>query len=412
MIPASTTRTQPQKLKEIDGGVTAPRGFTAGGLACGIRDDSKDLAIIRSEQPGVVAGVFTTNRVQAAPVLVDQQQMKGGLCSAIIINSGVANACTGNQGMEDAWTMVRTTAQALDVPEAEVMIASTGVIGRLLPMDKIADGTARLASQLTPDGGSDAAEAIMTTDTRAKQCAVQLQIDGETVTIGGMAKGAGMIAPNMATMLGFVTTDARIPQPLLLEALRQANRRSFNRISVDGDMSTNDTVLIVANGAAMKQEIAAGSDAYDAFYAALEHVMITLGKMIVSDGEGATRLVEINVKGAPSEDDADTAARYVANSNLVKTAIHGADANWGRILPAMGSSDVKFDPARVEIFFDDLQILSEGFHSDFDEDRATQILSQKEVTITIDLHAGTGEARFWTCDFSKDYVDINASYRT
>ncbi len=397
---------------DIEGGIAAPRGFVAGGLACGIRDESKDLAIVRSAVPATVAAVFTTNRVQAAPVLLDKEQMKGGRCSAIVVNSGVANACTGDRGMADGREMIRLGAEALGIPPAEVMIASTGVIGRHLPMQKIADGITRLGGALSANGGADAAEAIMTTDTKPKQAAVEIEIDGHTVRVGGMAKGAGMIAPNMATMLGFVTTDARLEQPALLAALRRANARSFNRISVDGDMSTNDTVLLLANGEAMTTTIDEGTAAFESFCEALQHVMTSLAMQIVRDGEGATRLVEIHVKGAPSEADADTAARLVANSNLVKTAIHGADANWGRILPAIGSSAIEFDPSNTEIFFGDLRILAPDYQSDFDEARAKEILSQSDVRITIDLHAGEGQARFWTCDLSKDYVDINASYRT
>lgn len=400
-------------VSECDGGVTAPRGFVAGGLYCGIRKVKKDIAIIRSEVPATAAGVFTLNKTQAAPILVCKSQLKRSpYCSAVVVNSGNANACTGERGLNDAWTMVKTTAVALGVPEEQVLVSSTGVIGQYLPMDKVVAGIQQLAGQLSRSGNNDAAEAIMTTDTYPKQVAVQFTLGNAVVTIGAMAKGSGMIAPNMATMLAFITTDIGIDPPLLQKALVAANHRSFNRITVDGDMSTNDMALILANGLAQNKHVAEDSEEYRLFSSALEYVMIKLAKMIARDGEGATKLIEVVVKGAMNEEEAAEAARAVANSNLVKTAIHGADANWGRILAAVGSSGIEFNPDNVEIAFNDLPVLKRNYTIMLDEEKAKQILSQENVVVTINLHQGQHAARFWTCDLTKEYVHINASYRS
>jgi glutamate N-acetyltransferase/amino-acid N-acetyltransferase len=373
----------------------------------------KDLAMIMSANPAVVAGVFTLNRTQAAPVLVDKAQLqRSKQCSAVVVNSGNANACTGERGLNDAWDMVRLTAQALNLPEEHVMISSTGVIGQYLPMDKMAEGIRQLAGQLKVEGNSDAAQAIMTTDTFAKEAAVRFTLGSATVTIGGMAKGSGMIAPNMATMLGFITTDVSISHRLLQKALSRANQRSFNRISVDGDMSTNDMVLVLANGQAKNESFGEHSEEFQLFSAALEYVLIKLAKMIARDGEGATKLIEIVVKGATSEEEAAQAARSVANSNLVKTAIHGCDANWGRIMAAVGYSGVVFNPEETEIFFDELPVLKRNYEIVLDEEKARAILSKDTVQIVIDLNHGSQQARFWTCDLTKEYVHINASYRS
>lgn len=400
-------------VNECEGGVTAPRGFFAGGLYCGIRKVKKDIAIIRSEVPATVAGVFTLNKTQAAPILVCKAQLKKSpYGSAVVVNSGNANACTGERGLNDAWTMVKTTAATLSVPEDQVMVSSTGVIGQYLPMEKVVAGIQRLAGQLSRNGSMDAAEAIMTTDTFLKQVAVKFTFGNAVVTIGGMAKGSGMIAPNMATMLAFITTDIAIDQPLLHKALVSANSRSFNRITVDGDMSTNDMALIMANGLAKNRPFTEDSEEYQLFYSALEYVMIKLAKMIARDGEGATKLIEIVVKGASSEEEAAQAARAVANSNLVKTAIHGADANWGRILAAVGYSGIDFNPDHVEISFNDLPVLKRNYEIVLDEEKAKQILSQENIVVTINLNQGQQSARFWTCDLTKEYVHINASYRS
>ena len=400
-------------LNECSGGVTAPQGFLAGGLYSGIRKVKKDLTIIQSTVPAEVAAVFTLNKTQAAPITVGKLQLqKSHLCSAIVANSGNANACTGERGLNDAWMMVDAAAESLNLPREQVMVASTGVIGQYMPMDKIAAGIRQLSGQLSRNGNKDAAEAIMTTDTYSKEVAVQFTLGSSIVTIGGMAKGSGMIAPNMATMLAFLTTDAVIAHPVLQKALRHANDRSFNRITVDGDMSTNDMAMILANGTAKNKLIKDHSEEYQMFLAALEYVMIKLAKMIARDGEGATKLIEVLVTGAVSEDEAVQAARAVANSNLVKTAIHGADANWGRILAAVGYSGIDFNPDDVEISFGDMSVLKKNYDVTLDEEKAKHILSQENVVIGIHLHRGNQTARFWTCDLTKEYVHINASYRS
>jgi len=402
-----------QSLNECSGGVTAPRGFVAGGLYAGIRKAKKDLAIVQSTTPATAAGVFTLNKTQAACILVDKQQLhRAAKCSAIVVNSGNANACTGERGLNDAWATVDATASALKVPREQVLVSSTGVIGQYLPMDKMVAGINELASQLSPTGNRDAAEAIMTTDTFSKETAVKFSFGSSEITIGGMAKGSGMIAPNMATMLAFVTTDAVMDHALLAKALKQANAKSFNRITVDGDTSTNDMALILANGQARNKPIKDHSEEYQLFVAALEYVMIKLAKMIARDGEGATKLVEILVTGAKTEEEAVQAAKSVANSNLVKTAVHGADANWGRILAAVGYSGIDFDPDAVEIAFDDVPVLKSNYEIVLDEERAKAALSKDAVVITIALNQGGAHARVWTCDLTKEYVHINASYRS
>ncbi len=400
-------------VNDCQGGVTAPQGFTAAGMYCGIRKAKKDIAMIVSEVPATIAGVFTLNKTQAAPVLVDKIQLsRSPLCSAIIVNSGNANACTGERGLNDTWQMVKETAKVLNVPESQVMVSSTGVIGQYMPMEKVIPAINELASKLQKDGNKDAAEAIMTTDTFAKEVAVSFTLGSTVVTIGGVAKGSGMIAPNMATMLAFVTTDVVISQDLLSKALKVANNRSFNRITVDGDMSTNDMVLVMANGLAKNKPFSEKSEEYQLFTAALEYVLIKLAKMIAKDGEGATKLVEIMVKGARSEEEAAQAAGAVANSNLVKTAIHGADANWGRILAAVGYSGIDFNPDEVEISFGDLPILRKNYEIVLDEEKARELLLRDTVIVVVNLNQGDQFARFWTCDLTKEYVHINASYRS
>ena len=400
-------------INDIKGGITSPRGFQAAGVHCGIKKAKKDFALVYTAAPAVGAATFTTNVVQAAPVLVDKELCaRGGRFKALAVNSGNANACTGERGMHDAWEMVRLTAEALNIRQDEVLVSSTGVIGQYLCMEKIAAGITLSAQSLGTDGTS-AAEAIRTTDTFTKEAAVQFAHNGVTITLGGMTKGSGMIAPNMATMLAFVTTDANIGSDALQEATQRSVVRSFNRISVDGDMSTNDMVIVLANGLAGNPGIAKpAGELYALFTTALEQLLVTLSKMIVMDGEGATKFVEIRMLGAASEKEADQAARAVANSNLVKTAIHGEDANWGRILAAMGYSGITFDPALVTIHFGDVPVLGQHYAFDFSEERAKQVLSQREIVLTIDLHRGSASATFWTCDLSKDYVAINANYRT
>jgi len=399
---------------EIPSGVTAPKGFYSTGVHCGIKKVKKDLALVYSEASAAGAAVFTTSKVQAAPVIVDKLQFKrSSVFQAVVVNSGNANACTGEPGLNDAWSMVKATAAALNIREEGVLVSSTGVIGQYLPIDKVRSGIVDAVSLLGVEGHAAAAEAIMTTDTFMKELAITLDLEGVKVTIGGMAKGSGMIAPNMATMLGFVTTDAAITREMLQTALKRAVDRSFNRISVDGDTSTNDMVVVLANGLAGNPVIQNESDSgFSLFYDALEFLLVKLSKMIVVDGEGATKFVEIVVSGAVDEDQAVCAAKSIANSNLVKTAINGEDANWGRILAAIGYSGIDFDPAAVEIFFDNLPILKQNYLIDFSEARAKEILCQKEIRITVDLHQGGSSASFWTCDLSKEYVAINANYRT
>ena len=400
-------------IQIIEQGVCAPRGFTASGVFCGIKKRKKDLTIIHSEVPAVSAGVFTTSRTVAACVTLDKRTLRRShTAQAFVVNSGNANACTGERGEMNAKQTIATAASALKIRESQILIASTGVIGQFLPMDKITLGIYEAVSSLSPDGFADAAEGIMTTDTFPKSYAIEYVSNGIPIRIGGIAKGSGMIAPNMATMLAFITTDVNISPAMLSKAFSQANDLSFNRITVDGDTSTNDMSLIMANGMADNPRITTQNLEYRNFFSALEHVLIVLSKMIVKDGEGATKFVEVTVKGAPSKQDAEVAARTICNSSLVKTAIHGEDANWGRILAAVGRSGARFRPERTEIYFDDLRILGEGYDINFSEEMAKKVLEKEEITITVDLHGGKHSATFWTCDLSAEYVRINASYRS
>ena len=400
-------------MEMVQEGVTAPLGYQAAGIHCGVKKARKDLALVYTETPAHVAAMFTTNSVVAAPVVVDRIQLeRSAVVRAILVNSGNANACTGERGLNDAWAMVKATAASLGIAESEVLVSSTGVIGQYLPIDNILSGIPLAVERLGADG-TGAAEAIRTTDTFSKEAAVRCTIGGIRVTVGGMAKGSGMIAPNMATMLAFVTTDARIAPEILVSATRQAVDRSFHRISVDGDTSTNDMVAVLANGRAENPIIdSEQSPGYATFYEALEHVLVALAKMIVTDGEGATKFVEICVTDAATEEEAAKAARAVANSNLVKTALNGEDANWGRILAAIGNAGITFEPAHVEILFGNVPILRPNYLIDFSEEDAREVLSRKDILITIRLHRGTASALFWTCDLSREYVTINANYRT
>ncbi len=401
-------------IEEIEGGITAPRGFRAAGIHCGIKQVKKDLALIVSDVPATGAGVFTQNAVPAAPVLLDRKQFaRSSRFRAIVVNSGNANACTGERGMSDACSMLRATAQALGSQEEEILVSSTGVIGQFLPMENVLGGIRKASGVLTRDDHASVAEAILTTDTFIKECAVRTTVGGVPITIAGIAKGSGMIAPNMATMLAFVATDANVPAPLLHSALRITSEKSFNRITVDGDTSTNDMAIVLANGLAGNPEIAGtGDPAFTAFSDGLEHVLIRLSKMIVMDGEGATKFVEILVEGAASEGAAVRAARAIASSNLVKTAMNGEDANWGRILAAVGNSGIIFTPEEVEIHIGRVPILRRNYHIDFSEEQAREELSKREIAIRVNLNQGAASAIFWTCDLSKQYVEINANYRT
>ncbi len=408
-------------IKEILGGVTAPRGFLAAGIQANIKRAKKDLTLIFSEVPAVAAGVFTLNKTQAAPVVFDKEQLKrSSRFSAIVANSGNANACTGERGYQDAIATARAVAAALHIPESAVLVSSTGVIGQHLPMDKILGGIQLAASELRTDGSADAAAAIMTTDTYPKETAVEFSFGATTVRIGCISKGSGMIAPMMAlpdgikhaTMLSFITTDAAISPSALASALGTSNEVSFNRLTVDGDTSTNDMALILANGRTGNPEITVGSKEFEVFTAALTHVLIAHAKLIARDGEGATKLVELIVRGAKTEAEAVQAARAIANSNLVKTAIHGADANWGRILAAIGYSGIDFTPELVQIYLNDLMILNNNFDAGFSEEKAKAILQQENIFITVNLNQGPAFATLWTCDLSREYVTINASYRS
>ncbi|HOP75417.1 MAG TPA: bifunctional glutamate N-acetyltransferase/amino-acid acetyltransferase ArgJ [Bacillota bacterium] len=400
-------------MKYIDGGVCAAKGFMAGGVACGIKKTGKlDLALVYSEVPAQAAAVFTTNRVKAAPVQLSMKHIQSGLAQAIIANSGNANACVGPQGDATALAMCQAAAEYLKVPVESVLVASTGVIGVRLPVEKIQDTLKTTPGIVSKDGNLSAAQAIMTTDTFKKEAAVEIELGKTVVRIGGMAKGSGMIHPNMATMLGFVTTDAAIDLGLLQQALKRAADISFNRVTVDGDTSTNDCLFVLANGQAGNEKISLEGPEYEVFCAGLEAVCLELAKMLARDGEGATKLVEIRVEGAKSEAEAVQVGKAIATSSLVKTAIFGEDANWGRILAAAGYSGVAIQPELVDIYLGDLLVCSGGTGLVFDEEKAKAILSQKEITIVVKLGQGDTSATVWTCDLTYDYVKINGSYRT
>lgn len=400
-------------FKYIVGGVTAAKGFLASGVPAGLKKDGKlDLALIFSEKLASAAGAYTTNLVQAAPLELTRSRVDGGKAQAIIINAGNANACTGARGLPDAQEMARFAAELLKLSEEHVLVASTGVIGVPLPVEKITTATPAVVASLSKENHVAASQAIMTTDLVAKEYAVQMQIKNNTVTIGGMAKGSGMIHPNMATMLSFITTDAAISSETLKLALKRVVDRSFNMITVDGDTSTNDMLVVLANGMADNQEIKVDTEDYRLFCGALLEVCIALAKMIARDGEGATKLIEVNVTGAPSKTDAALAARSVTGSNLFKAAVFGRDANWGRILCALGYSGAKFDPAQADIFIGDVQVAKDGGAVMFDEEGATELLGQDPVHIFVDLKSGSYSATAWGCDLTYDYVRINGSYRT
>ncbi len=387
-------------------------GFVAGAVAAGLKKNGKkDLGIIFSEVPAIAAGVFTRNLVQAPPVKLDRERVRIGRCQAIIANSGCANCCTGDSGMADAIAMGRCAADGLDVPEASVLVASTGVIGKPLPVEQIGRAVPELVQSLSPDGFPDFAEAILTTDLVTKIATRQGEIDGTPFTVTGVAKGSGMIRPNMATMLCFVTTDAAIDGAPLRESLTRAADRSFNRITVDGDTSTNDTILVLATG--LSGATGEGPARMERFQRTLDGVLKELARMVVRDGEGATKVVEIVVTGARTDREARRVADTVAHSNLVKTALFGEDANWGRIIAAAGRAGVSLDPDRIEIRFNDVVMVQNGVGlGEAAEAAATAVLKTPEFSITVDLHDGEASASVLTCDFSVDYVRINADYRS
>ena len=401
-------------MKKIDGGITAVSGVRAAGVHAGLKkSEKKDVALIVTDAPAVAAGVFTKNSVTAAPVQVCRQHLADATAQAIIVNSGNANACTGELGMANAQQMAAVTAERLGLAANQVLVSSTGVIGQQLPMDTIANGIQLAADALSTEGGDDAAEAIMTTDTHAKSVAVAVEIDGTPVRIGGIAKGSGMIAPNMATMLSFLTTDACITGETLQSALTRVVDDTYNLLTIDTDMSTNDTVLLLATAKAGNPDIAeTAGENYEAFCAGLQFVCTELTKMLARDGEGATKLVEVVVTRAKDRGDAEKAARAVAESPLVKTAIFANDANWGRIMMAIGKSGAAFHPYQVDVWLGDYQLVKDGMDAGFDEEKATALFAQNPVRITINLRAGDAAITMWTCDYSYDYIRINADYRT
>lgn len=405
----------------IKGGVTAAKGFKAAGCEAQIKykNGKKDMALVYSEKPCVTAGTFTTNKVFAAPVKWDRNIVYNeDFAQAVVVNSGVANACTGVEGDNACAEEAKAVAKVLNVPENAVLIGSTGVIGMQLPVDRICAGIEKLAPMLDDslEAGTQAAEAIMTTDTRSKQVAVEVEVAGTKVTIGGMCKGAGMIHPNMATMLCFITTDCMIKKDLLQKALSEIVNDTFNMISVDGDTSTNDSVLLLANGMAENKIIDTEDENYKKFYEALYYIMEELSKKIAGDGEGCTCLFEVRVLNALTKEDAKTMAKSVVCSSLTKAAIYGHDANWGRILCAMGYSGAEFDPELVDIYFESacgrLQIVKDGRADDYSEEEATKILSEEHVIAICDCKQGTFNATAYGCDLTHEYVNINADYRS
>jgi glutamate N-acetyltransferase / amino-acid N-acetyltransferase len=395
-----------------DGTVTAPAGFRAGGIHSGIKKDGKtlDLCLLVSDQDCSVAGVYTQNKVRAAPILVCLDHERDGRARAVVINSGCANACTGERGLADAYEMTRLVGQRLEIPASDVMVASTGVIGVHLPMARIRDGISAIT--LSSDGGHDAARAIMTTDTRPKESCARVSVGGRTITVGGMAKGSGMIHPNMATMIAVITTDAAVDQQFLATVLRDATDASFNQMTVDGDTSTNDTLLILANGVAGNDPLTAESRDAEAFSEAVTYVAAELAKAVARDGEGATKFIEVIVRGALTRDDARRAAKAVASSSLVKTAVYGNDPNWGRILCAIGYSGAEVDPGRVELQVGNLTLMRAGEPIPFERSVGVEQLDRAEVSIAVDLHLGDQTGLAWGCDLTEGYIDINAKYTT
>ncbi|MFC1539333.1 bifunctional glutamate N-acetyltransferase/amino-acid acetyltransferase ArgJ [Candidatus Latescibacterota bacterium] len=400
-------------LNFIKGSITAPLGFRAGAIKCGIKYKNKsDLALIVSDNLATCAGVFTRNRIKAAPVLVSREHVKNGIARAIIVNSGNANACTGEYGLESAIAMAAETARNIKCDASEVLVSSTGVIGRIFPIDKVVKSISKLVSSITYKGSSSAAKAIMTTDTVPKETAVEFEIDGKTIRIGAIAKGAGMICPDMATMLSFITTDAEIEKSALRKSLREAVESSFNSITIDGDMSPNDTVLILANGRAENSIINTRTKAYDLFTEALTAVCLNMAKSIVRDGEGATKFITVKITGAAGKEEARQVGLAIANSPLVKTAFFGEDPNWGRIICAAGYSGVSVDESNITIVLNGSIIFENGRTNSYDENELRKGMSQKDVELEVDLGMGKAEITIYTTDMSYDYIKINAEYTT
>ena len=407
-------------MEIVKGGVTAAKGFEAAGVEAQIKYQNRvDMALIYSTAPCKTAGTFTTNVVKAGPVIWDRDIVnKSPYAQAVVVNTGIANACTGQQGLDYCRQEAQTAAALLNIPENAVLVGSTGVIGKQLPIDRIKAGIGQLvkAKADTIEAGAMAAKGIMTTDTISKEIAVSFDINGKKVTLGGMSKGSGMIHPNMCTMLAYITTDAAISKELLQEALSASVADTYNMISVDGDTSTNDTCLILANALAGNEEITQKGEAYDKFCEALNYVNTFLAKKMAGDGEGATALFAAKVYNVPTKQDAKTLAKSVIGSNLTKAAIYGHDANWGRILCALGYSGVQFNPEKVDVFVESkagrIQLCKDGLEADYSEEQATKILSEPEVTVLVDMKNGTSEATAWGCDLTYDYVKINADYRS
>lgn len=405
-------------IKFINGSITTPKGYLASGIHCGLKKNSlkKDLALIYSEVPAVGAGVYTHNKVKGAPLYITKEHLSNKKARAIIINSGNANTCNGDDGLLKAKKMASLQAKELGLKVDEVLVASTGVIGVPLNIDAIKNGIPLLTGKLSVEGCSDASSAIMTTDTFKKECCVEFEIEGKKVTIGAMAKGSGMIEPNMGTMLSFITTDVLISPELLDEALKSTVNISYNRVSVDGDTSTNDMVIILANGLAQNPIIITKDKNYEIFLNALGLLNIALSKKIAKDGEGATKLIECKIIGAKTEEDGVLFAKSVINSSLVKTALFGSDANWGRILCSLGYTNADFNPNKVNVYFQSsngsIIVCKDGASVYFDENKAREILLQDEILIKVELFMGNHEVSAWGCDLSYDYVKINGDYRS
>ncbi|AVK48469.1 arginine biosynthesis protein ArgJ [Clostridium sp. MF28] len=405
-------------IKYIDGGVTAPNGFLASGVHCGLKQGSlkKDLALIYSEVPAAAAGMYTKNKVKGAPIYVTKEHLSNKKAQAIIINSGNANTCNGDDGLIKAKKMTSLQANKLNLKTEDVLVASTGVIGVPLNIDAIKDGIPMLTEKLSKEGSNDASLAIMTTDTFQKQLAVEFYIGDKKITMGAMAKGSGMIEPNMGTMLSFITTDLSIAPELLHEALQSSVGVTYNRVSVDGDTSTNDMVLILANGLAENPTITEKDESYNTFLNALTELNTIMAKNIAKDGEGATKLLECQIIGAKNEKDAVVLGKSVINSSLVKTAMFGSDANWGRILCALGYANIDFDPEKVDVAFESkagsIKVCESGSSLPFDEDIAKKVLSENEIVIKVNLSLGDYSAYVWGCDLSYEYVKINGDYRS
>jgi glutamate N-acetyltransferase/amino-acid N-acetyltransferase len=404
------------EIKVVPGGVVSAKGFSAAGAAGAIKYEGRDdVALIVADSPCEAAAVFTTNKVAAAPVLYDRKVVKGGVVQAILANSGCANACTGESGLSDANLSALVTAGELGVNPKHVLVASTGVIGRRLPMERLLEGMRKAKAALgrTQEHALSAAKAIMTTDTRPKQACVTTKIGSKKITVGGMAKGSGMIEPNMATMLGFITTDCAISSSMLRRALKIAIAKSFNRLVVDGDESTNDSVFLLASGKALNEKITRGGEDFEIFRKALEAVCISLARQMAADGEGATKFVTVTVKGAKSEKDAARAARAVAKSPLAKTSWFGKDPNWGRVLAAVGYSGAYVDDMKTEVFYDGVWAFRRGETADEKQlAKLAKVLEKDAFEVIVDLHLGKGESSVYTCDFSVEYVHINADYTT